>query len=320
MITTLILLMTRQAAATAQSFPVTRNAATESGADTHSPAPNPATTAEMPQASSCAQPEAVVATMLDGYIAFVNATPIHGGATAWPTEQMETTERIYREVILSGYAGERGFGSVKAWAQAFGISQAPAACPGPDCCNAGGALRFMFVSGEVNKAGWYDYPGLARIPAIQSGCDIPGCPKTDTAYHELAHLWDFRLDGALSAKLDEAMGVVRKANRRVDVDHYFGRAPVEAYLPSGQPPVRRHGDFPSSYFDSTDPRQPVGDEHFAETVAAYFLVTHSADYYYAVCWTDEDPRCPAGAKYEYDRYDFMMELFKAAVEADGAAD
>ena len=37
----------------------------------------------------------------------------------------------------------------------------------------------------------------------------------------------------------------------------------ERYLPSGQSPMQRHGDFPSAYFDTVDPRLPLGGEHFA---------------------------------------------------------
>jgi hypothetical protein len=260
----------------------------------------------------CTQPETVVATMLGGYVAFVSATPIQPEAVAWSEKQIESMQAFYGEIILNGYAGSRGFGSLEAWAQAFGISQAPDTCPGPDCCNAGGALRFMYVPNAVNMAGWYDYPDLARIPAIQTGCTMDDCPGKDVAYHELAHLWDFRGDGALSSALDRAMEVGRKANRRVDVDHYYGRKANESYLPAGKPPVQQHGDFPRAYFDSADPTQPAGGEHFAETVAAYFLVAKGADYYFATCWTDEDPRCPAGTAYEYDRYDFMRGLFGAA--------
>ena len=114
--------------------------------------------------------------MLGGYIAFVSATPIQPEATAWSEKQIETMKAIYGEVIRDGYAGPRGFGSLEAWARAFGITPAPAACPGPDCCNAGGALRFMYVPNSVNMAGWHDYPDLARIPAIQTGCTRPVAP------------------------------------------------------------------------------------------------------------------------------------------------
>jgi len=87
---------------------------------------------------------------------------------------------------------------------------------------------------------------------------------------------------------------------------------IENCLPSGQPPARRHGDFPQAYFDSADPTQSLGGEHFAETVAAYFLIEQGGDYDYAVCWSDEDSRCSAGASYGYDRYDFMQELFQSS--------
>ncbi len=116
------------------------------------------------------------------------------------------------------------------------------------------------------------------------------------------------------------MEVVRKANRRLDVDDYYGRKAPERYLPSGQSPMQRHGDFPSAYFDTVDPRLPLGGEHFAETVAAYFLIAEGDRYDFPVCWTDEDPRCPAGTQYEYDRYDFIEELFGSAVESDSASD
>lgn len=273
-----------------------------------------------PAPGVCLYPENVIATMLDGYIAFVNATPIQPEAVAWPAVQLKSVERVYAEIIRTGYAGPRGFGSLEAWARAFGVTPASDACPGPDCCNAGGALRFMYVPGAISRAGWHQFGTDQLVPAIQTGCATDDCPYPDIAYHELAHIWDYRLDGALSSELDAAMGVVRKDNRRVDVDHYFGRKPAETYRPANLPPMRRHGDFPSSYFDSADPRQPAGGEHFAETVAAYFLLTQGDKYDYPVCWVDEDPRCPAGRKYEYDRYDIMAELFKAAVEAAGASD
>jgi len=115
------------------------------------------------------------------------------------------------------------------------------------------------------------------------------------------------------------MGVTRSADRRVDVDYYYGRKAPDRNLPNGKPPIVRHGDFPSAYFDSADPSQPAGGEHFAETVAAYFLIAEGAACYFAVCWADEDPRCPAGAKYEFDRYDFIQELFESAVASDKAA-
>ncbi len=109
-------------------------------------------------------PKHVIATMVNGYIAFVSATPIHPDATEWPEERRAAAEKVYAEVIRSGYAGPRGFGSLEAWARAFGISQAPAACPGPDCCNAGGALRFMYVPETGNRAGWYDFPDWVARP------------------------------------------------------------------------------------------------------------------------------------------------------------
>jgi hypothetical protein len=267
----------------------------------------------------CSHPEQVIGTMANGYIAFVSATPIEPRATEWPAEQIRAMERIYGEVIVTGYTGSRGFGSLEAWARAFGVTQAPAACPGPDCCNAGGALRFMFVSGSVNRAGWYDYPGLARVPAVQTGCPNQDCPAKDVAYHELAHLWDFRGDGALSTALDRAMGVERNADRGVDVEYYYGRKASDDYPPTGKPPFVQHGDFASTYFNSIHPMQPAGGEHFAETVAAYFLIEQGADYDYPVCWADEDPRCPPEKRYEYDRYDFIAELFASAAEEGNRA-
>ena len=116
------------------------------------------------------------------------------------------------------------------------------------------------------------------------------------------------------------MEVVRKANRRLDVDDYYGRKAPERYLPSGQSPMQRHGDFPSAYFDTVDSRLPLGGEHFAEAVAAYFLIAEGDRHDFPVCWTDEDPRCPAGTQYEYDRYEFIEELFGSAVESDSASD
>jgi hypothetical protein len=301
----------------AQSSPAGWNAGAENDRKfdfSRLPVLEPEAEASMPEV--CSHPEQVVATMAGGYIAFVSASLIEPRAAEWPAEQMKEMERIYGEVIFAGYAGSKGFGSLEAWARAFGVTQVPAACPGPDCCNAGGALRFMFVSGAVNKAGWYDYPGLARVPAVQTGCPILDCPATDVAYHELAHLWDFRGDGTLSTALDRAMGVVRTADRGVDVDTYYGRKPSEAYLPTGKPPILRHGDFASTYFNSIHPAQPAGGEHFAESVAAYFLIEQGGDYDYAVCWSDEDPRCPPEQSYEYDRYDFIQEVFRSAIAGD----
>jgi hypothetical protein len=179
-----------------------------------------ASSAEHVESAACTQPEQVVATMLDGYIAFVSATPIQPLATAWPEVQMQSVERVYGEVIRNGYTGPRGFGSLEAWARAFGVTPASDACPGPDCCNAGGALRFMYVPGAISRAGWHQFGDDRLAPAIQTGCATDDCPYPDIAYHELAHIWDFRDDGALSTALDRAMGVERKANRRVDVDHY----------------------------------------------------------------------------------------------------
>ena len=108
------------------------------------------------------------------------------------------------------------------------------------------------------------------------------------------------------------MGVTRSADRRVDVDYYYGRKAPDRNLPNGKPPIVRHGDFPSAYFDTVDPRLPLGGEHFAEAVAAYFLIAEGERFDFPVCWTDEDPRCPAGRSYEYDRYDFMQELFQSS--------
>jgi hypothetical protein len=55
-------------------------------------------------------------------------------------------------------------------------------------------------------------------------------------------------------------------------------------------------------------------------MAAYFLIERGDRYDYPVCWVDEDPRCPADRKYEYDRYDFIQELFGSAEVYDGATD
>ena len=67
----------------------------------------------------CLYPENVIATMLDGYIAFVNATPIQPEAVAWPAVQLKSVEKVYAEIIRTGYAGPRGFGSLEAWARAI---------------------------------------------------------------------------------------------------------------------------------------------------------------------------------------------------------
>ena len=146
----------------------------------------------------CTQPEMVVATMLDGYIAFVSATPIQPEATTWSEKQIETMKAIYGEVIRDGYAGPQGFGSLDAWAQVFGITPAPL-LPRPHLLQRRQCASLHVVPNAVNMAGWYDYPDLARIPAIQTGCTMDDCPGKDVAYHELAHLWDFRGDGALSS-------------------------------------------------------------------------------------------------------------------------
>jgi len=246
----------------------------------------------------CVQVEQVIATMADGYVAFVNSTPIKPQATQWPEDQIKTMEKSYGNVILNGYASPKGLGSLETWAQEFGLERVPAGCPGPNCCHAGGALRFMYVPGQVNRANWYDLVGIGPVPGIQTGCDMADCPNKDVAYHELAHIWDMRKNGTLGTELDAAMQVKRDPRGKLDIEHYYGRKPSDEYWPDGIPPVQKHGDFPTAYFGASG-------EHWAETMAAYFLIDQGDEYYYAVCWTDEDPRCPSGERYEYDRYDFV---------------
>ena len=46
----------------------------------------------------------------------------------------------------------------------------------------------------------------------------------------------------------------------------------------------------------------------AETVTAHFLMDEGQPYVFAVCWSDEDPRCGSGQRYDYDRRDFVRHL------------
>jgi len=75
--------------------------------------------------------------------------------------------------------------------------------------------------------------------------------------------------------------------------------------------IQRHGEFATTYRNPAHPENPPGCEHFAETVAAYFLFddAENAREVSNHCWASEDVRCEAPEKYEfsYDRYDFVKD-------------
>ena len=281
------------------------------------------------EAPPCAAAEAVVDVRVDGYLAFVDSMPLIAGAKPWPRERIDAVAASYAGAVENGYAGTDGFGSLEAWATAFGLSRAPAGCPGPNCCGAGGTLRMVYVPGAIQMAAWYELADGRRVAAIQTGCGESRC-ALDGVYHELAHIWDLHWHGALGAQLDTAMEVVRNEAGRVDLDVYYGRkipggesakeavarAQDSTRVPAAndgyRAPGQVHGDFPTAYFNRTHPSLPAGVEHFAETVMAYFLMEQGARYGFAACWSDEDPRCASGQRYEYDRGDYIRRLLSSA--------
>ena len=248
--------------------------------------------------AACLAGEKVKLVMANGYVVFVDSTPLNPQATAWPEADFVALVERYRQVIHNGYAGPRGFGDLDVWARESGITPAPAECP--DCANAGGALRIMYVPSAANKGGWYGLCG-AKLPGIQHGGLQPDIPTKGDLYHELAHVWDRTLDESrFGPSLETAMGVQR-----------VGRAVVQDAYQKSKPD---HGDFPTAY-SMSDP-----SEHLADTVEGYFLTGEYAagslsgrdayDYetQISTCWVDEDPRCQPGTRYEYDRYDFVRDL------------
>jgi hypothetical protein len=260
--------------------------------------------------AACALDEQVAAVIAEGYVAFVNIAPTIPNARPWPRDRMAAIGASYSRAIEQGLAGSAGFGSLAAWASAFGLSRVPAACPGSACCGAGGALRLAYAPNSIQTTAWYQLPDGNRVPVIQTGCASAGC-SLDGVYHELAHVWDLRHGGTLGAQLDTAMGVVRDGAGRVDLDHYFGRQAAQASAAARAAPAQVHGDFATTYFNRMDPRLPAGVEHFAETVMAYFLLEQGDHYGFAACWTDEDPRCKPGQHYEYDRGDYIRRLISS---------
>ena len=195
-----------------------------------------------PAPGACLHPENVIATMANGYIAFVSATPIHPDATEWPEEQRAAAERVYGEVIRSGYAGSRGFGSLEAWARAFGISQAPAAAPAPiaatpvaRCASCMCPKPGIAPVGTTSRTGRASPPSSRAAPAAVAPRETPPTMSWPTS----GISGD---DGVLSGELDRVMEVVRKANRRLDVDDYYGRkatGPLSAQRPVADAATRR---------------------------------------------------------------------------------
>lgn len=282
----------------------------------------------------CAANEAVADVRVDGYLAFVDSMHPIAGAKPWPRERIDAVAASYADAVENGYAGADGFGSLEAWASAFGLSRAPAGCPGPNCCGAGGALRMVYVPDAIQTAAWYELADGRRIATIQTGCGESRC-ALDGVYHELAHIWDLRWHGALGAQLDTAMEVARDRAGRVDLDVYYGRkipggesaepaaaraegsTRAPATHDSYRAPVQVHGDFPTAYFNRMHPSLPAGVEHFAETVMAYFLIEQGARYGFAACWSDEDLRCGSGRSYDYDRGDFVRNLINSTKQLSG---
>lgn len=270
-------------------------------------------TAAGDEAPPCAADETVVDVRVGGYLAFVDHMGLMAGARPWPRDRIDAVAASYADAVENGYAGADGFGSLAAWASAFGLSRAPAGCPGPNCCGAGGALRMVYVPGAIQSAAWHELADGSRVAAIQTGCGESRC-ALDGVYHELAHVWDLHWHGALGAQLDTAMGVVRDEAGRVDTGLYYGRRDTEkrASPPPAPAAVHLHGDFPTAYFNRMHPSLPAGVEHFAETVMAYFLMEQGARYGFAACWSDEDPRCDSGRRFDYDRGDFVRRLLSSA--------
>jgi hypothetical protein len=254
---------------------------------------------QVPEA--CLEGERVKLVIANGYVVFVDSTPLNPAATAWPQDAFDDLVERYRRVIQDGYAGSHGFGDLDVWARESGITLAPAECP--DCPNAGGALRIMYVPGAANQGGWYGLCGI-QLPGIQHGTPEHDFPGKGVIYHELAHVWDRTLDESrFGPSLEIAMGVQR-----------VGRVVDQGTYQKGKP---NHGDFPTAYSMSWP------SEHLADSVESYFLTDEYAagslsdrDVYeyetqVGICWVDEDSRCQPGAHYEYDRYDFVRQLFRS---------
>jgi len=244
------------------------------------------------------QKEDVIGTIADGYIAIVNSTFLTGQAAEWNPSSLSRASEVYQDAVMNsdhGYVSRRkGFGSLSRWAQAMGITPAPEECR-TGCKFAGGSIRLMHNPNLVgDNATWYETP-LGSFPAITVGGADGYMTDLEHAYHELAHIWDGAHHWTWGTELDQAMEVKREANGSLIFDEALKAA------------RDRHGDFATSRTDPADPRMPHGCEHFAETVLAYFL-TDVPDYsgLFHVCWADEDPQC--GAKFEYDRYDFVRDL------------
>lgn len=258
--------------------------------------------------------ERVVATVAGGFVAFVEVKPSLVDGTYWPADQLQAATAIFSQAIEQGYAGPDGFGSLEKWAEAFGLSRVPPGCPGETCTNAGGALRVVYIYGIRPQAGWFALPDGSTVPAVKMGHLWPANVTAAMAYHELAHIWDLHVDGDLGTQLDAAMQVERDADGAVILDRYYGQTTGTWTAPagpaSGRPPVQDHGEFPSNHINRQDARVPAGAEHFAETAMAYFQMLHGQGVDFPVCWTDEDPRCPPGQRYAFDRGDFMRDLLQ----------
>ena len=73
--------------------------------------------------------------------------------------------------------------------------------------------------------------------------------------------------------------------------------------------ILKHGKFATGYINPV-PGTPPGCEHFAETVAAYFLFDDAENSRVTYdCWASEDVKCgePEKYKFAYDRYDFVRD-------------
>jgi len=93
------------------------------------------------------------------------------------------------------------------------------------------------------------------------------------------------------------MEVRRNSNHDVIFDEEFKAA------------IQRYGEFATGYINPA-PGTPPGCEHFAETVAAYFLFDDAENSRVTnPCWASEDVMCEVPNKYEFapDRYDFVRD-------------
>jgi hypothetical protein len=110
-------------------------------------------------------------------------------------------------------------------------------------------------------SGWFTLPDGWTVPAVKSGCLSLGCPTVETVYHELAHVWDFHLSGALGARLDAAMDVERDGDGNVSLGRCYcwpaaiGARATDAESPA---PAEIHGDFPSMHVNRQDAGAPAG--------------------------------------------------------------